>query len=515
MYDPKHTNTRKKSNHHIKSKSMFSSCVLLGDIMIDSSIYGNISRLSPEVTTVPIVKQTHKTNNLGGAGNLLLNICSVMNDIPVTVLFKVGSQLDENTLLVTSLLDQVPNTNTTRLIFTNDPTITKTRVFVEGRMISRVDDEIITKLPTSLDHIELNKAILVVVSDYDKGMCHGPYFEEFMTRAYEANCIIVVDPKQTNINVYKYATVLKPNLRELLQFDHHKASDDHKASEVMNMSNDKLVEFLSEKCKVLIDSTKIRFIVVTLEHRGIFMFSNQYIATYSPQTAVKIVNVVGAGDTTMAVMISLLQKHGIDFFSTHPMDMLKYACAGGQAAVQFNGNFHLTDAMLSFINRDLPSHKLILCKKDLQWDPILVHSFSKSVLAKQQQLVVSNGCFDICHAGHIKALIEAKEQGHIHVVALNTDESITQLKGHHRPINKLHDRLQFLCSLPFVDLVVAFNEKSPKLLYSHLRPAVIVKGAEYHGKYVAGEEYAQRIHLVNQLEGCSTTNIIQKVISTL
>ena len=494
----------------------YSSCVLLGDMMIDRSCHGVVSRMSPEAPHVPTILQTHAVDTLGGAGNLLSNISTVMGDIPITVLCKLGTPEHNDTKAIMNLLQRIPgNILLDHIIFTESiPTILKTRVFVEGRMVSRIDIEAAHELDRSLDAVPLTASTLLAIADYG-GMCQGPHFDRLMQRAYEAQACIVVDPKQPDIHVYSYATIIKPNLHELLQFAvlKHSLLPPKTTQEVMEMRNEDLVTFLSETCEYILDRTHILFLFVTLGHRGLFLFSKDNVATYCPQSAVNVVDVVGAGDTTLAVLLSLLQKHGITGLHRDPMTILRYAGCGGRSAVQFCGNFHLTQVALSFIDRNLPAHKFIMCDQDFNWQAHLVRSFAETSKAQGKLLVVSNGCFDIVHSGHIHALIEAKEQGNIHIVAVNSDSSVKQLKGSGRPVNNMFERLRFLGSLPFVDFVVGFSETSPCQLYSHLKPSIIVKGSEYDGKKVAGEEFASRVHLVQQIAGVSTTTTIGKVLA--
>ena len=492
----------------------FTSCVLLGDVMIDRSFHGTVSRMSPEEPTIPIVLQTHAVDALGGAGNLLLNIVSVMDDIPLTLLCKLGPREDDDTQKVLKMLPSTVQCENV-VYLPHIPTIVKTRIFVHGRMVSRFDLEVPNQLEQSLDRVTLDKSTLVVISDYG-GMCLGSYYHQFMQRAYKAHACIVVDPKQDSIYAYEYATVIKPNLRELLQFGRSPDLVAEAVQRFMLMSNDELVRALSSECRDILAKTYIKYVIVTLEHRGLFLFSNAIGATYWPQSTVKVVDVVGAGDTTLAVILSLIRSHGnVDILHTDPINVLKRAGRGGQSAVQFSGNFHLTKTLLSFIDRDLPSHKLIMCtQQDFQWDRDLVTSFASSVKARGKTLVASNGCFDMCHAGHLRALIEGQMQGNIHVVAINSDASVRALKGNTRPINSIVERVRVLCALPFVDFVVVFNESSPLKLYSHLRPSVIVKGAEYQkkGTIVPGAEYADRVHFVELLEGVSTTSTVAKIL---
>ena len=149
---------------------------------------------------------------------------------------------------------------------------------------------------------------------------------------------------------------------------------------------------------------------------------------------------------------------------------------------------------------------------ELQFDLRRISAFRSKYA--DQVVVVTNGCFDLPHAGHITSLVHAKQQGDILVVAVNTDESVTQNKGPTRPVNALLHRMQFLTALPFVDQVVAFNQTSPVQLYSQLLPDVLVKGDEYDdGRYMPERAVVGRIVFTPTVIGHSSTKMVADVTS--
>jgi rfaE bifunctional protein nucleotidyltransferase chain/domain len=125
--------------------------------------------------------------------------------------------------------------------------------------------------------------------------------------------------------------------------------------------------------------------------------------------------------------------------------------------------------------------------------------------------VFTNGCFDIIHPGHIKILEASKKFGDFLIIGLNSDKSVKRIKGKNRPINKQNDRAVVLSALSPVDMVVVFDEDTPKRILSILRPDVLVKGADYKTDEIIGREYVKRTKRVSLLKGKSTTKIIKRL----
>lgn len=144
-----------------------------------------------------------------------------------------------------------------------------------------------------------------------------------------------------------------------------------------------------------------------------------------------------------------------------------------------------------------------------------IKDFCAALREAGQQVVFTNGCFDILHAGHVRYLNEARAQGDCLVLGLNSDESVRRLKGPERPINSELDRAEVVGALKSVDYVVLFGEQTAESLIAKVRPAVYVKGGDYtldtlpEAKIV--QSYGGRVHFVKMVEGRSTTNVIKKI----
>ncbi|PTB86618.1 D-glycero-beta-D-manno-heptose 1-phosphate adenylyltransferase, partial [cyanobacterium G8-9] len=136
---------------------------------------------------------------------------------------------------------------------------------------------------------------------------------------------------------------------------------------------------------------------------------------------------------------------------------------------------------------------------------------SAELKKRGKKVVFTNGCFDILHVGHVKYLEEAKSYGDVLILGLNSDESVRRLKGENRPVNTEDDRAYILASLEAVDYVVKFYDDTPYELIKAVKPHILVKGGDYAGKDVVGQDIADELRLVEFVDGKSTTKIIERI----
>lgn len=162
-------------------------------------------------------------------------------------------------------------------------------------------------------------------------------------------------------------------------------------------------------------------------------------------------------------------------------------------------------------------HSLELCKSNqsriFKIDELL--NLKLSLEKSEKKLVMTNGCFDLLHIGHLSYLYQARSMGDCLVVAINSDDSVKKLKGSSRPINNLFERQQMLLSLRFIDGIISFSETTPKHIYSQIKPHILVKGGDYTPQEIIGyddvKESGGQVRVVNFIEGFSSTSIIEKV----
>jgi rfaE bifunctional protein nucleotidyltransferase chain/domain len=137
---------------------------------------------------------------------------------------------------------------------------------------------------------------------------------------------------------------------------------------------------------------------------------------------------------------------------------------------------------------------------------------------KNKKIVFTNGCFDILHKGHVDYLAKAADLGDVLVLGLNTDESVSRLKGPHRPIQDEQSRMLIMASLSFVDAVVLFNEPTPLKLIELVQPDVLVKGSDYNIEQIVGYNVVKakggEVKTIDFLAGYSTSAIEKKIKSS-
>ena len=157
---------------------------------------------------------------------------------------------------------------------------------------------------------------------------------------------------------------------------------------------------------------------------------------------------------------------------------------------------------------NLKNNKLVRNLKDLK---ALCLSYESS----NKKVVMTNGCFDILHAGHTYILEESKKLGDILIIALNSDLSVKKIKSKDRPIVSELDRAYILSCLSSVDHIILFDNESPEEIICEILPEILIKGSDYKGKKVAGEDClaknGKKVVLIDLIEGKSSTSIIDKV----
>lgn len=459
--------------------------LVVGDVMLDRYWYGDTGRISPEAP-VPVVHIQQQEDRLGGAANVARNIASMGGQ--VAVLGVCGT--DEAATHLKKLLNEsaiypllIPQSSV--------PTITKLRVIGRNQQLIRVDFE--QPLPPVKNAIEelykkhLNDADVVILSDYNKGVLSSP--EALIQAAKAAGKTVLVDPKQLDFTVYRGADLVTPNRSEF-----------EKA--VGRCQSDSDFEI---KGFALIAETGIRNLLITRGSQGMTLLLGETKTVYHiPARAREVYDITGAGDTVIGIL-GLCLACGESFESS-----AKYANVAAGCVVAKLGTAALTVDELHFAlaNETASSMQSVLTENQ---------AFEKVALAKSQnkRVVLTNGCFDILHPGHIQYLEEAKALGHYLIVAVNDDASVKRLKGADRPIHNLEHRMRILASLGCVDWVVPFSEDTPERLINKLLPNVLVKGGDYKVEEVAGHKSVLQsggeVKILSFVDGYSTTKSIEKM----
>lgn len=449
--------------------------LVFGDIMIDRYIYGGVNRISPEAP-VPVVKVNKKSCNPGGAGNVAVNIAGLNSNVKVVGF--TGDDFSRDELLKSFNESGIELDSA----LWNRNTISKTRLISGQQQIARIDEEESfsiskeqeEKLKSKIDELDFSTFDGVVVSDYNKGVCTLDLTRLVINKAKDADIPVIVDPKGSNWDKYRGATIITPNLKEL---------GDLVGAPIEN--SDKLIE---EKGNEILKEYQLENLVVTRSEKGMSLINRNEVEHF-PTYARDVFDVSGAGDTVVA---------GIIRFYTSNLklkDSINIAnfCAG--IVVGHVGTWPITKEEL---------YSKISDNSDLK---ITIDELKK----KHKKIVFTNGCFDLMHPGHIDYLKKARELGDFLIVGLNSDDSVKRLKGDSRPVNNQDVRKVMLEALSSVDMVEIFNEDTPLNLIRSIAPDILVKGGDYKIEEIVGREFAKETTTIKFLDGFSTTSLIERI----
>ncbi len=329
----------------------------------------------------------------------------------------------------------------------------------------------------------------VVLSDYAKGVLEADVCQRIIRASADASVPVVVDPKGSDYNRYRGATLLSPNLAELA------------AATGVSAEN---VDGLLEAGSALRGRLELRYLVVTRSERGITLIDERGRRDF-PATARDVFDVAGAGDTVAAVLAAGLAT------SLPPEDIMHLANVAAGIVVGKVGTAPVrTSELVAALAAERRLEEL---------DKIGDLATARERVAAWQRggdrVVFTNGCFDVLHAGHVTLLEQARREGQRLIVGLNSDRSVRALKGPKRPIVRAEDRARVLAGLTSVDLVIVFDEDTPLDLINTLHPDVVAKGADYTEEKVVGarevRSWGGRVALIPLLDGRSTSQLIRQM----
>lgn len=460
--------------------------LVIGDLIIDHYLWGTSDRISPEAP-VPVVKINNESTMLGGAGNVLNNLKAL--GAKADILSVVGDC--KNSLLMKSLLEKI-SINTGYLITEkNRITSKKSRIIISQQQIVRFDRENSSQINKSSQEKILNffnKLVnnydCILLSDYGKGIFSFELTQSIINIANLNNVKVLADPKGPNYTKYKGSYLLTPNLKE--------ASEATK----INIQDDSSLEKALISLKSICD---LKISLITLSDQGIAVFDDQFRT--HPTAARKVFDVTGAGDTVLAALgFAIASNCSID-------ESVQFSNLAAGVVVGKVGSASVTINEISEYESRL--NKSTSDKHIKTIDEIT--NLAKDLKKRGLKIIFTNGCFDIIHSGHIKYLETAKSFGDILIVGLNSDKSVSSIKGSSRPINSEKDRALVLAALESVDYVVIFDEDTPYNLIKSILPKTIVKGGDYKDQNVIGSDIADELRLVDFIDGRSTSKIINKI----
>ena len=462
-----------------------SNVLVVGDVMLDAYWHGPVSRISPEAP-VPVVRIDVEEHRVGGAGNVAVNAAALGAGAILIALAgdDVTAQEVEN-LLQSHRVD-------CRLAKSRkNKTIKKLRVLSRHQQLIRLDFEdqfLVSDSSELLENFQhaLSEVQVVILSDYAKGTLQ--HVQPLIAAARSKFVPVIIDPKGTDFERYRGATLITPNLTEFEAVVGHCTSE----------------EVLVQKGLALRDRFDWDALLITRSEKGMTLLARDKPPLHLPTHAKEVYDVTGAGDTVIAVLGAALAA-GVDLAeAVHLSNVAAGIVVGklGTASVTF------PELAMALHPEQAVIHGGLLGEDDL------LREMQVARLAGES-LVMTNGCFDILHPGHVDYLEKARALGDRLIVAINDDESVRRLKGAARPINPLATRARMLSALACVDWVVAFSEDTPERLYCRLLPDILVKGGDYTEDQVAGGECVKtaggRVQILDFLPGHSTTALIERI----
>ena len=458
--------------------------LVAGDLMLDRYWHGGTSRISPEAP-VPVVKVGNIEQRAGGAGNVALNIAALQGAVDILAL--VGA--DEPASTLSSMLAE-QNVECHFIAPEGCSTITKLRVISRNQQLIRLDFEDTFSAANSEQLFKqfqksLEACDVVVLSDYGKGTLHD--IPALISSARKYSRAVLIDPKGSDFSIYQNATLITPNQSEF---------------ETVVGTSETESEFL-EKGAQLCREINLDALLVTRSDKGMVLFQRESEPFVQATHAREVYDVTGAGDTVIATLAAALAA-GSDL-----MQATQIANLAAGIVVRKLGTATTT---VKEIQSEMLKHAPL--KRGVTDEKSLLELIQKAKAA-DEKIVMTNGCFDILHAGHVAYLSKAAELGDRLIVAVNSDQSVKQLKGPDRPINNVMQRMAVLSALESVDWVVDFSEETPARLIGQCLPDFLVKGGDYRVEEIAGREAVLKnggaVQVLDLVDGLSTSSVIDAI----
>jgi D-beta-D-heptose 7-phosphate kinase / D-beta-D-heptose 1-phosphate adenosyltransferase len=473
--------------------------MVVGDLMLDVYIYGDVDRISPE-SPVPVLAIRKTDKMLGGAGNVLANLCAL--DAKPIVFAAIGNDAYADDVI--GIAQKLGADVNGILRDESRPTTLKTRYLARQQHLLRTDFEKTHALSAELEKKMLSaieKSMkdvkAVVLSDYGKGVLTKTLLEKIIAAAKAAGVPVLVDPKGHDYSIYKGADYVTPNRKELGE-----------ATAQSNLKTDAEITMAAQK---LIAQSGVACVIATRSEDGMSVIGKGEPMHLRTQ-AREVFDVSGAGDTVIATLAAMLAA-GADIQTAATIANQAAGIAVSKVGTAPVRVEELHDALSG--NHDAGGGR----QARLASDNDALEQIRKWQ-AQGLKVGFTNGCFDIVHKGHVNYLEQARSNCDRLVLALNSDASVKILKGPTRPINDEEARAAVMGSLSSVDLVVLFGatkageDNTPCALIGQLRPDIFFKGGDYtidqlpEAKIV--QSYGGEVAIMGLENGFSTTNIIAK-----
>ena len=465
--------------------------------MFDHYVYGNAQRLSPDAP-VPVLAIESEKWIPGGASNVCLDLLALR--CKVSCIGLVGK--DRNGDELKKAL-KTAGCSTTGLIGDPSRPTTIKQNFIglaqhrHPQKMFRADIEVKTPVSETLakkilaqaDKL-IAKAHVLIIEDYNKGALTPAVCQHLIKTANKYKIPVLVDPAAIeDYSKYVGATTITPNRTEACLATGLAANDTQKMA------------------RKLLRELKLQTVVLTLDKSGALLLEKGKKPITVPTQARSVYDVTGAGDMVIAMLGAAL-ANGANWEQAVQLSNV----AAGLEVEKFGVvPIELDEILVAILQKQHQELGKIRTLDQLQPE---INAYRK----QGKKIAFTNGCFDILHAGHVAYLRQAKAQGDILVLGVNSDRSITKIKGPSRPVNKQNDRLMVLSELESIDYVIVFDDDTPMKLLRGIKPDVLVKGGDYTKDKVVGHEYVESyggvVTVVSLVQGRSTTNIIQKIEAT-
>jgi D-beta-D-heptose 7-phosphate kinase/D-beta-D-heptose 1-phosphate adenosyltransferase len=393
---------------------------------------------------------------------------------------------------------------------------------VRTPVAGNIEQQLLQSIP---QHVR--KADVVLISDYDKGVCTAAVIATAVSAAQAGGVRILADPIRPPLTTHHSPLTIYHKYRGCSALTPNRLEAELATGRQINSADEAL-----QAAEQLRQELDLEAGIVTLDKDGMALAHRDGAKKLFPTRPRQVYDITGAGDMVLSVLGITLASIGefhLPVASGNPRPgeslggspdyeaAIRLANIAGGLEVEKIGVATVTrDEILRDLLRSGPSSAKDSgngLEKVMSREMLLHELASRRRLG--QRVAFTNGCFDILHAGHVQYLQEARSQADLLVVGLNSDASVRQLKGAHRPITPVAARAQVLAGLQAVDFITIFDDATPLALIEALRPDVLVKGADYQKHEVVGadfvESYGGQIYLAPLREGFSTTGILQRL----
>ena len=473
--------------------SLGSATVLcIGDIMLDRFVSGSVDRISPEAP-IPVLRILRETSMLGGAGNVVRNLVG----LKARALFLSTVGDDTAGREIADMLGDLPLVTPMLEVETGRQTGIKIRYLAGSQQLLRADRETVQTIADDraaallagiAAHISQCQAM--ILSDYGKGVLTNDVIRSSIDLAHAAGLPVVVDPKGRDYSIYRGATVVSPNRKELQD-----------ATGLPTQTDSDVIA----AARHLIDTCGITNVLATRSQDGMTLVQSDGTVTHLPAEAREVFDVSGAGDTVVATLAAALAC-GAPLPEAAELSNVAAGIVVGKVGTAAVAAHEVVETLH---HQDLESSDAKILERDRAAEQVELWR------RRGQSVGFTNGCFDLLHPGHLALLRQARAACDRLVVGLNSDASVKRLKGETRPVQTEAARAAVLAALQMVDAVVLFGEDTPYDLICALRPDVLVKGADYTVETVVGADvvmgYGGRVVLAQLEPGQSTTNTIRRM----